>query len=48
MVPGMWSGWLADILGYKHFFVWVVCSALPGLALSFLLKVDPAFGKKAG
>ncbi len=47
MIPGMWSGWLADILGYKHFFVWVICSALPGFSLAMLLKVDPQFGKKA-
>ena len=31
MIPGMWSGWVADIVGYKHFFVWVICSTLPGL-----------------
>lgn len=47
MLPGMWSGWIADIVGYKHFFVWVVFSALPGLTLATLLKVDPNFGKKA-
>ncbi|HWQ92400.1 MAG TPA: MFS transporter [Clostridia bacterium] len=47
MLPGMWSGWIADIVGYKNFFVWVVCSALPGLSLAMLLKVDPQFGKKA-
>jgi len=47
MLPGMWSGWLADMLGYKRFFVWVILSALPGFTLAMLLKVDPAFGKKA-
>ena len=46
MLPGMWSGWVADIVGYKHFFVWVICSALPGLALALQLKIDPQFGKK--
>jgi PAT family beta-lactamase induction signal transducer AmpG len=46
MVPGMWSGWLVDIIGYRHFFIWVICSALPGLTLSMLLKVDPQFGRK--
>jgi PAT family beta-lactamase induction signal transducer AmpG len=46
MLPGMWSGWVADIIGYKHFFVWVICSALPGFTLAMLLKVDPQFGKK--
>ena len=47
MVPGMWSGWLVDIIGYRHFFVWVICSAVPGLTLSLLLRIDPQFGKKA-
>lgn len=46
MVPGMWSGWVADIVGYKHFFVWVIVSTLPGITLAMLLKVDPQFGKK--
>jgi PAT family beta-lactamase induction signal transducer AmpG len=47
MLPGMWSGWLADVVGYRHFFVWVICSAVPGFTLALLLKVDPQFGKKA-
>ncbi len=47
MIPGMWSGWIADLVGYRHFFVWVIISALPGFTLAMLLKVDPAFGKKA-
>jgi PAT family beta-lactamase induction signal transducer AmpG len=46
MIPGMWSGWVADIVGYKHFFVWVICSTLPGLALALQLKIDPQFGKR--
>jgi len=49
MLPGMWSGWVADIVGYKHFFVWVICSAVPGFTIAMLLwrRVDPQFGKKA-
>jgi PAT family beta-lactamase induction signal transducer AmpG len=48
MIPGMWSGLLADRIGYRHFFIWVICSALPGLIIALLLnrKVDPEFGKK--
>jgi MFS transporter, PAT family, beta-lactamase induction signal transducer AmpG len=46
MVPGMWSGWLEDHIGYRHFFVWVICSALPGLFIALQLKIDPQFGKK--
>jgi PAT family beta-lactamase induction signal transducer AmpG len=47
MVPGMWSGWLADILGYKNFFIWVMISTIPGFLVAFLVKVDPQFGRKA-
>jgi len=48
MIPGMWSGWVADLIGYRHFFIWVICSAVPGLTIALLLnrKVDPEFGKK--
>ena len=46
MLPGLWSGWLADLIGYRHFFVWVICSALPGFALAMLVKVDPEFPRK--
>jgi PAT family beta-lactamase induction signal transducer AmpG len=46
MIPGMWSGWVADHIGYRHFFVWVICSAIPGLIIALQLKVDPQFGKK--
>jgi len=50
MIPGFWSGWVADLVGYKHFFVWVICSAVPGLILALVVnrRVDPQFGKKAG
>jgi PAT family beta-lactamase induction signal transducer AmpG len=47
MIPGMWSGWVADIVGYRHFFVWVICSAIPGFVLALQLKIDPQFGKKS-
>jgi PAT family beta-lactamase induction signal transducer AmpG len=46
MIPGLWSGLLADHLGYRHFFLWVICSALPGLFIALNLKIDPHFGKK--
>ena len=48
MIPGLWSGWLVEKLGYRHFFVWVLCSAVPGFILALRLKVDQEFGKKRG
>ena len=49
MLPGMWSGWVADTVGYKHFFVWLICSAVPGFTLAMVVnrRIDPQFGKKA-
>jgi len=47
MLPGMFAGWLQEQLGYNHFFLWVmICSIVPLIAVS-LLKINPAFGKKA-
>lgn len=46
MIPGMWSGWLQEKLGYPHFFVWVLLATIPGFIVTALVKVDPAFGKR--
>jgi PAT family beta-lactamase induction signal transducer AmpG len=47
MVPGMWSGWLADLIGYQHFFVWVMIAMIPSLLAVASVRVDPNFGKKS-
>lgn len=45
MIPGMFAGWLQELLGYNHFFVWVmICCIVPVIAVS-LLKIDPNYGK---
>jgi PAT family beta-lactamase induction signal transducer AmpG len=46
MLPGMFSGALQEFLGYKHFFVWVVLSTIPGFLVAALVKIDPEFGKR--
>ena len=46
MIPGMFAGWLQEMLGYNHFFIWVmICSIVPIIAVS-LLKINPEYGKK--
>lgn len=46
MIPGMFAGWLQELLGYNHFFVWVmICSIIPIISAS-LLKINPNYGKK--
>jgi PAT family beta-lactamase induction signal transducer AmpG len=46
MVPGMWSGALQEMLGYRHFFVWTCLATIPAFAMAALVKIDPEFGKK--
>jgi MFS transporter, PAT family, beta-lactamase induction signal transducer AmpG len=46
MIPGMISGWLQEIIGYRHFFIWVLISTIPGFLVCALLKIDPAFGRR--
>lgn len=46
MLPGMWSGWLQTQLGYVSFFVWVCVATLASFAVTAIIRVDPAFGKK--
>ena len=46
MLPGMFSGWLQEIIGYKHFFVWVMLCMIPGMIPVLFLNVKPEFGIK--
>jgi len=46
MIPGMFSGWLQDIIGYQHFFVWVLLATIPGFLVVTLIPLDAEFGKK--
>jgi PAT family beta-lactamase induction signal transducer AmpG len=46
MLPAMCSGWIQELLGYQHFFIWVVLTTIPGFIVTALIKIDPAFGKK--
>jgi len=46
MIPGMFSGWLQEIIGYKHFFVWVMLCMIPGMIPVFFVKINRDFGIK--
>ena len=46
MLPGMFSGWLQDHVGYQHFFLWVIISTIPGFIVAALVNIDPEFGRK--
>jgi MFS transporter, PAT family, beta-lactamase induction signal transducer AmpG len=47
MIPGMWSGWLEELIGYQHFFVWIMLAMIPSLLAVALVPVDADFGKPA-
>jgi PAT family beta-lactamase induction signal transducer AmpG len=46
MLPGMISGKIQELIGYQHFFLWVMVSTIPGFIVAALVKIDPKFGKK--
>ena len=46
MIPGMFSGWLQEIIGYRHFFVWVMIATIPGFLILPFIPLDKDFGKK--
>ena len=48
MLPGMWSGWLQEHLGYPHFFVWVILATIPSFIVALFLPLEAEFGKRNG
>jgi MFS transporter, PAT family, beta-lactamase induction signal transducer AmpG len=46
MVPGMWSGWIQEKIGYAHFFVWVVLATIPSFIVAMKIPLDAGFGKR--
>ena len=46
MLPGMFSGWLEDQIGYQNFFLWVVASTIPGFIVAAMIHISPDYGKK--
>ena len=46
MLPGMMSGKIQELIGYQHFFLWVMISTIPGFIVAALVKIDPGFGMK--
>jgi PAT family beta-lactamase induction signal transducer AmpG len=46
MFPGMWSGWLQDHIGYRHFFAWVILATVPSFLVAMRIPLEDEFGKK--
>ncbi len=46
MLPGMISGFIQELVGYKMFFVWVIISTIPAFIIATKIKIEKDFGKK--
>ena len=46
MLPGMWSGWLQEIIGYPHFFVWVLLATIPSFFVAMKIPLEATFGRQ--
>jgi len=46
MLPGMVSGWIQEMIGYQHFFIWVIICTIPSFIMVKLIDIDPKFGIK--
>ena len=46
MLPGMISGTMKELLGYQHFFIYVILCSIPGIIVIRFLRIDTAFGIK--
>ena len=46
MLPGMISGKLQEIMGYKMFFIWIILCCSITFIVSAMIKFEPDFGKK--
>ena len=44
MIPGMFSGWIQEALGYKYFFIWVIVATLPAFYVISRLPLEADFG----
>lgn len=46
MLPGMAAGWIQETVGYRAFFIWTMVCCVATIGVTYLLKIDPTFGKK--
>ena len=46
MLPGLVAGYVQEWLGYTSFFIFIMICCLVTVAVTFLVKVDPEYGKK--
>ena len=47
MIPGMFCGWLQELIGYRHVSLWIALSTVPGFIVAAMVKIPAGFGAKA-
>lgn len=45
MLPGMFSGWIQEKLGYPHFFIWVIIATIPAFYVISRLPLEKDFAQ---
>ena len=45
MIPGMFSGWIQEKLGYPHFIIWVMVATIPAFYVISRLPLEKDFAK---
>ena len=46
MLPGMAAGWIQETIGYQNFFIWTMICCVATIAVTYTLRISPAFGRK--
>lgn len=46
MLPGMAAGWIQETIGYQNFFLWTMVCCLATIGVTYLIRIDPSFGRK--
>jgi PAT family beta-lactamase induction signal transducer AmpG len=46
MLPGLWSGWLQEYLGYQNFFIWVILATIPSFLIATRIPLTAEFGRR--
>jgi MFS transporter, PAT family, beta-lactamase induction signal transducer AmpG len=39
MIPSMLSGYISDLVGYKHFFIWVLIATIPSFLITWFVPI---------
>ena len=46
-IPGMVSGWLQELLGYQHFFLWIMLATIPSFLVVRWIPLRGDFGSRS-